>query len=316
MTYCRVRVRVRVRVREASCDDILYWQVTTTGAVAGLVTDRNGQTNHHDGICGSVGLISTSCKHTSTSPVLYQFTTFDVMRPQPVLDEAVRPKYACNAADSTTGFAHDETLYIKFDEAITLTSASLAIRLVPSQTQGIAQGFTNNHHEPAELSVASPGLVPVRVWQDSSSVIAIRPDQVDGLLVSSQWYDVIIPEGWVTDNAGLTNAGIITGTFCFQVKDTTPPFIADYEPGLGVGGVARDPTSSFIRLTFNEPVQNTIGSSLVITAITGTPNTFTILPADMVMESDNKTLRASVPWDRTALATSYQVPTPLPPGPG
>ena len=57
----------------------------------------------------------------------------------------------------------------------------------------------------------------------------------------------------VEDAAGIGNAGITPGVFCFRVADTTAPFVVAYNPLLGAPSVPMEATS-FIELTFNEPV--------------------------------------------------------------
>ena len=95
----------------------------------------------------------------------------------------------------------------------------------------------NNGGTPHTVVVDWPGSNPTRVTQTALDTITIQPNPSDGELISTQWYDVRLPQGMVTDLAGNPMA-TVTGTFCFRVADTTPPFIVDYVPGLGAVGVA------------------------------------------------------------------------------
>ena len=108
---------------------------------------------------------------------------------------------------------------------------------------------------------------------------------------------------------GNPSLGIGSGTFSFQVEDTTPPFITDYIPALGASGVSMDPATSFMRLTFNEPVAAASKSHVQLHHAATNALAATIAPADMAMEGDGKTLRLIVPWGSLQQSTEYVVTT-------
>ena len=125
-------------------------------------------------------------------------------------------------------------------------------------------------------------------------------------LVSTQWYAVAFPPAIVMDAEGNNNEALSAGSVCFRVIDTTPPYITAYVPELGATGVSMDPATSFMRLTFNEPVD--MGTStIVLTPQSGSGMDVGVLPLEMQVEgSDGRTLRVELPWGAMDEATTYQ----------
>ena len=167
---------------------------------------------------------------------------------------------------------------------------------MPSNSKGELQTAANNHVAAETISIPWS-----RISQLGLNQILITPAVT---FVSTQWYNVLLPEGLVKDRAGNMNAQVGAGVYCFRTVDTTPPFITVYEPGLGAKGVSMDPTTSFMRLTFNEDVQ--IGTSLIILSSTGAAD---IVITTLNMEingNDKKTIKVTVPWVQMAEKTLYQ----------
>ena len=282
-------------------------QVTTTSNVAGLVKDLNGGSNEHKGICGSSGLVGTSCVHKKSSPVQYNFTTFDRTPPAVQHDGSIGPLLACNLTASTTDFVASAPLLIRFDEEIFLGTPSDSIQLVPSTSKGIMQDLSNNNEIAVTISVPSPGSSPIRVTKAGPTLITVAIDASDGTLVSTQWYDVILPQGLVTDASGNPLAKINTGKMCFRMADSTPPFIIGYQPELGATGVSMDPATSYMRLTFNEDVD--LGTSSIVLSDTD-GSSFIIPQVNITLENSRNTIVIVLPWEAMSQKMTYQASKP------
>lgn len=179
--------------------------------------------------------------------------------------------------------------------------------LTPTLTPGTLQTSENNP-DPA-LTVSGPPVVTVPM----ASVIMTtgRTDSITIItgttLVSTQWYDLVIPAGAVKDTNGNPMAGIDENQICFGVEDTTPPYITLYQPTLGEVNVPMD-ASSVMRLQFNEPVtEQALTSKLIV--MEGINQRAVITSDNYLVESNGRTVQVTMPWGVLAQKSTYTVVT-------
>ena len=95
------------------------------------------------------------------------------------------------------------------------------VQIRPETTLGVMQSLENNHRTPTTIDFVA-GAPPLRLSNSSYNTIRISLDGVRDQLVSTQVYEVLLPEGLVYDHAGNPSAQVASSVFCFQMEVITP----------------------------------------------------------------------------------------------
>ena len=178
--------------------------------------------------------------------------TSDTSAPYPfstgARNSSMEPLYGC-AEDpkvSTVSFRYKTPgVMLQWSEDVRLGTATDPIQIVPSTGKGITQTFQNNMIQSMAFTVPSSRVAMV---VGSSDSISIAIEASDGVLVSTQWYDVILPQGLVTDTTGACHTlyplhahydiiALLTSCLCWHFGHATHrlvfPLPANCSPSLG-----------------------------------------------------------------------------------